>query len=79
MTKEQVRLLPLDLIATLPKGAIKEISEKTGLDRNSVRFILRGHWNNPDVISEAIFILERQIEESTRIIDTLKTNLGSIC
>ena len=61
MTKEAIK--QLDILLLLPWGALKEISQITGLDRNSVRSILRGYWNNPAVVEAAISILKRQKEQ----------------
>lgn len=80
MTKEAIKQLPHDLSTLLPKGSIKEISETTGLDRNSVRMILLGIWSNESVIQAALSILNRQktaIEETTSILS--KSNMGSTC
>lgn len=60
MTKEAIKSLSYDLITLLPRGSISAIAEKTGLNRNSVRMILRGVWSNEAVIQEALTILERQ-------------------
>ena len=69
MTKEAIKQMSYDLLLLLPRGAIKEISAKTGLDRNSVRSILRGIWSNQAVIDAAKSILSRhrdQIEQAIR-------------
>jgi hypothetical protein len=60
MDREFVKQLPTPIIDLLPYGAIKVISEETGIDRNNVRKILRGEWNNPDVIRRALELLEKQ-------------------
>lgn len=60
MTKEAIKQLHSNLTQILPKGAIKEISAETGLDRNSVRMILQGVWSNERVIQAALKILTRQ-------------------
>ena len=57
MTKEAIKQMSYTLIDLLPRGAIKEISKKTGLDRNSVRMILKGVWSNSQVIDCALQIL----------------------
>jgi hypothetical protein len=82
MTKEAIKQLPHDLSTLLPKGAIKEISETTGLDRNSVRMILLGIWSNEAVIQAALSILDRQraaIEETTAILSKSNNFMGSTC
>ena len=81
MTKEAIKQLPYDLSALLPKGAIKEISQNTGLDRNSVRMILQGIWSNEEVIQAAVLILNRQkaaIEETTTALQG-NNFMGSTC
>jgi hypothetical protein len=61
MTKEAIS--QIDILPLLPRGALKDISQTTGLDRNSVRSILRGYWNNPVVVEAAVSILKRQREQ----------------
>lgn len=63
MTKEAIKQLSYDLLTLLPHGSIKEISQITGLDRNSVRMILRGVWSNENVINATLSILKRQKDQ----------------
>lgn len=69
MTKEAIKQMSYDILTLLPRGALKDISQKTGLDRNSVRSILRGIWSNQTVINAAMEILRAQknmIEQAIR-------------
>jgi len=62
MSKTAIRALinqEINIISLLPRGAMKEISERTGLDRNSIRLILQGVWNNQNVMTVVLEILQR--------------------
>lgn len=72
MTKEAVKALPRPITQILPKGSLKEISDKVGLDRNSVRMVLHGVWSNERVIQAALEILERHRAEVDDTIQELR-------
>lgn len=66
MDKFFVKGLESHLLDLLPRGSILKIADETGIDRNSIRRILRGEWTNEAVIRRALEILEQykqQIEE----------------
>ena len=66
MDKNYVKTLKVGILDLLPYGSLKVLAEDTGIDRNSIRRILRGEWTNEDVVKRALDILEKhkvQIEE----------------
>jgi predicted aldo/keto reductase-like oxidoreductase len=54
MTKTELRKLRKNL----PKGAFKKIAIQFGMHEFSVRNVLSGSRNNPEVVNEAIRIAE---------------------
>lgn len=73
MTKEAIKQLSYDILSLLPRGGINEIARRTGMDRNSVRMILRGVWSNESVIQAARDILEQQKTQIEKAVAEMAT------
>ena len=67
-SKEWVLSRPYPLLQELPKGSILALSQEFGLNRNSIRQILKGRWDNSAVVEAAVRILEERTEVARAII-----------
>jgi predicted transcriptional regulator len=69
MDKFFVKGLESHLLDLLPRGSIQKIADETGIDRNSIRRILRGEWTNEAVIRRALEILEQYKQQIDEILE----------